>query len=391
MATTGGGSSDDASSARAGGTARGAAGGAPASPADWEWFRRHGHEMVDWIADYYGKVEEYPVKSQVKPGYLPAALPREAPREGEPFADIMADVEEHIVPGVTHWQSPNFFAFFPANSSGPAMLGDMLSSCFGCVSFSWVASPAATELETVVLDWLGRMLGLPDAFLSASATGGGVIQGTASEATLVAVLAARARALARLRDAEPDASARLVAYASDQAHSSVKKACMIAGLGAAQFRTVPTAAGSYRLEADALRAAMEEDKARGLVPFFVCATTGTTSSGAFGPLAALGAVASEESAWLHVDAAWAGSAAICPEYRPLIDGVELADSVSVHCARGDAGLRAHCVNVVIFAVCIQPAQVAADELRLLRHVRARAQAAAGRAVHHARVPALARV
>lgn len=316
------------------GTSAGAGDGAasasvpkPNDAAKWEAFRTQGKEMVDFIADFYQGIEALPVKSQVEPGYLAKALPKTAPEHGEDFGDIMADVQKHIVPGVTHWQHPSFFSYFPANTSGPSLLGDMLSGTFGCISFSWVASPAATELETIVMDWLGQMVALPEAFLS-KGTGGGVIQGTASEATLVALLAARAKALKTLNADGQDARAfkdRLVAYHSDQAHSSVAKAGMIAGLDASQFRKLPSAE-DCTFDPDTLATAIAEDKAKGLVPFFVVATSGTTSSGAFDPLSAIGDVAAENGMWVHVDAAWAGSAAVCPEHRGFLEGLDKCHS-----------------------------------------------------------------
>src|SRR5215469_5124824 len=192
-------------------------------------FRRHGHTVIDWIADYYQKIESYPVLSQAKPGQIRASLPAAAPAQGESFAAILADVEKLILPGITHWQSPNFFAFFPCNASAPAILGDLLSSGFGVQGMLWATSPACTELETHVLDWLVPMLGLPEKFLSTS-TGGGVIQDTASSSSLCALLAGRERAT-NFASNQRGCDGKLVAYASTQAHSSIEKAVKIAGLG----------------------------------------------------------------------------------------------------------------------------------------------------------------
>src|SRR5499427_2683606 len=199
-------------------------------------FRRNGHAVIDWIADYYSRIESFPVRSQVEPGQLRAQLPSAAPKQGEPFDAILADIEKLIVPGITHWQSPNFFAYFPCNASGPAILGDLLSSGFGIQGMLWATSPAATELETHVLDWLVPMLGLPEKFLSTS-TGGGVIQDTASSASLCALLTARERAT-RFSSNESGCDGRLVAYTSTQAHSSIEKAVKIAGIGARNLRLI---------------------------------------------------------------------------------------------------------------------------------------------------------
>lgn len=307
---------------------------------DWEKFREHGRGMVDFISDYYSGVEKLPVKSQVKPGYLAELLPRSAPEAPESVGDVMKDVREHILPGITHWQHPSFFSYFPANTSYPGLLGDMLASCFNVIGFSWIASPAATELESITLDWLGELIGLPESFLTRGGKGGGVIQGTASEATIVALLASRARALSRDRDGAPaldagdggaleDAMApKWCVYGSDQAHSSAKKACMVAGIPLARYRCIPSKReDNYSLDVAALREAMRKDKEAGLRPLFVLATCGTTSSGAMDDLVAASAAAKEHDAWMHVDAAWAGSACICPEFRGMLRGIENCDSI----------------------------------------------------------------
>src|SRR5215471_3244485 len=192
-------------------------------------FRRHGHEVVDWLANYFARIESFPVLSQVEPGQIRAALPSEPPAEGEPFEAMLQDVEKLILPGITHWQSPNFFAYFPCNSSGPSILGDLLSSGLGVQGMLWATSPLCTELETHVLDWLVQMLDLPQKFLS-SEIGGGVIQDTASSASLCALLAARGRAT-NFRSNKQGCDGKLVAYTSSQAHSSIEKAVQIAGLG----------------------------------------------------------------------------------------------------------------------------------------------------------------
>uniref|UniRef100_A0A2I3LX32 Aromatic-L-amino-acid decarboxylase n=1 Tax=Papio anubis TaxID=9555 RepID=A0A2I3LX32_PAPAN len=243
-------------------------------------FRRRGKEMVDYVADYMEGIEGRQVYPDVEPGYLRPLIPDSAPQEPDTFEDIINDIEKIIMPGVTHWHSPYFFAYFPTASSYPAMLADMLCGAIGCIGFSWAASPACTELETVMMDWLGKMLELPKAFLTENAgEGGGVIQGSASEATLVALLAARTKAIHRLQAASPELTQaaimeKLVAYSSDQ----------------------------------------------------VVATLGTTTCCSFDNLLEVGPICNKEDMWLHVDAAYAGSAFICPEFRHLLNGVEFADS-----------------------------------------------------------------
>lgn len=286
-------------------------------------FRRHGHAVVDWIADYQSRVESFPVLSQVKPGEIRSSLPPQPPAHGEPFDALLRDVEQLILPGVTHWQSPNFFAYFPCNASGPGILGDLLSSGLGVQGMLWSTSPACTELETHVMDWLVAMLGLPDKFLSSN-TGGGVIQDTASSAALCALLAARERATNYVSN-KKGCDGRLVAYASTQTHSSVQKAAMIAGIGVDNLRAIEVDE-NFAMSADALARQIDQDLRAGLTPFFVCATVGTTSSNAVDPIAAIGAICRAQNLWLHVDAAMSGTAMLCPEFRHLQDGVELADS-----------------------------------------------------------------
>ena len=288
-----------------------------------EEFRRHGREVVDWIADYWERVEELPVLSTVEPGEVLAALPVHPPEDPEPFADVMADVERVVLPGITHWQSPNFFGFFPANASPPSVLGELLSAGLGVQGMLWATSPACTELETRVLDWLAELLGLPERFTSGG-TGGGVIQDSASSATLCALLAARERVTegAVTRDG---VDRPLRVYATAHAHSSVEKAVRIAGLGSEALRTVETDADG-RLDPGALERAIEADRAAGATPCLVVATIGTTSSTVIDPVAAIGAVTARHRVWLHVDAAFAGCAAVVPELRHLHDGLEVADS-----------------------------------------------------------------
>ena len=288
-----------------------------------EQFRRHGRAVVDWIADYYERIETLPVLSQVKPGQIRQALPAEAPAEGETFSAILQDISKVILPGVTHWQSPNFFAYFPANASGPSILGDMLSSALGVQGMLWATSPACTELETHVLDWLVTMLGLPRKFLSTD-SGGGVIQDTASSASLCAMLAARERATNRLSNRQ-GCDGKLVAYTSNQAHSSIEKAAMVAGIGLDNLRLIGVDE-RFAMRPELLVRQIQQDRQSGLAPFFVSATVGTTSSNALDPLPPIGAICRENGLWFHVDAAMSGTAALCPEFRYIQDGIELADS-----------------------------------------------------------------
>ncbi|MGI8663527.1 MAG: pyridoxal-dependent decarboxylase [Acidimicrobiales bacterium] len=288
---------------------------------DPEGFRRVGGDVLDWVAGYLASIESLPVQSSVEPGWVRAQLPAHPPEEPEPWDVIIADLDRIIVPGLTHWQSPSFFGFFPANASGPSVLGELVSAGVGVQGMLWATSPACTELETHVLDWLVELLDLPARFLS-SGDGGGVIQDSASSATLCAILAARDRARAGVGGD----LRRLVAYASSEAHSSVEKGLRVAGLTADQLRVIDVDA-SYALRADQLELAIETDVAAGLVPFMVVATVGTTSSMAFDPVATIGEIADRHSLWLHVDAAMAGSAAVVPELRLLVNaGLERADS-----------------------------------------------------------------
>ena len=286
-------------------------------------FRRHGHAVIDWIADYQERIESYPVLSPLQPGQVRASLPAHAPSQGEPFPKILADIERLILPGITHWQSPNFYAYFPCNASGPAILGDLVSSGLGVQGMLWATSPACTELETQVLDWLVEALDLPEKFRS-TRSGGGVIQDTASSATLCALLAARERA-SNFASNRQGCDPKLVAYASTQAHSSVEKAVQIAGLGRANLRLIEVDE-NFALRPAALAAQIERDRRAGQTPCFACATVGTTSSNAIDPVRSLGQICRDHGIWLHVDAAMSGTAALCPEFRHLQDGLELADS-----------------------------------------------------------------
>ncbi len=286
-------------------------------------FRKYGKEIIDWIADYYEQIESFPVLSRSKPGEVRKGLPDSPPLEGESIADIMKDVDNVLLPGITHWQSPGFFAYFPSNTSGPSILGDLLSSGLGVQGMLWATSPACTELETHVMDWLVDMMALPERFKSTS-TGGGVIQDTASSAALTAILAAREK-YTGFESNRLGAKQNFVAYVSDQAHSSLEKAIKIAGIGASNLRKVPVD-HHYAMKPTELRKRIRDDRKRGLEPFFVCATVGTTSSNAMDPLADIGKVCLEEHVWFHVDGAMSGTAALCPEFRGFLEGLEYADS-----------------------------------------------------------------
>ncbi len=290
------------------------------SPED---FRRHGREVIDWIADYQENVARHPVLSRVRPGEIADSLGTEVPAEGEDFSAILQDATERILPGMTHWQSPGFHAYFPSNNSGPAILGELLAAGLGVQGMLWSTGPACTEVETRVLDMLVDLLGLPEAYRS-TGSGGGVIQDSASSAVLCALIAARERD-SRLRTNREGCDGTQIAYCSTQAHSSLEKAMGVAGLGRANLRQIGVDE-RFALDPARLAAHIKADRASGLRPIFVCGTLGTTSSNAIDPIAAIGRICREEGLWFHVDAAMSGTAAICPEYRHLHEGIEYADS-----------------------------------------------------------------
>ncbi|XP_006086041.1 histidine decarboxylase [Myotis lucifugus] len=294
-----------------------------------EEYRERGKEMVDYICQYLSSVRERRVTPDVRPGYLRAQLPESAPEDPDSWDSIFGDIERVIMPGVVHWQSPHMHAYYPALTSWPSLLGDMLADAINCLGFTWASSPACTELEMNVMDWLAKMLGLPEHFLHhhPGSHGGGVLQSTVSESTLIALLAARKNKILEMKASEPGAdesslNARLIAYASDQAHSSVEKAGLIS-LVKMKFLPVDS---NFSLRGEALQKAIEEDKERGLVPVFVCATLGTTGVCAFDCLSELGPICAREGLWLHIDAAYAGTAFLCPEFRGFLQGIEYADS-----------------------------------------------------------------
>ena len=290
-----------------------------------EEFRRIGHQVVDWIADYRETVEQRPVSGGVPPGWVRDRLADKLPEHGEPFDGLLADLDEVILPGLVHWQHPSFYGYFPANASLASVLGDLLCGGVGIQGMLWSTSPAATELEQHLTDLLVPELGLPAAFGTAGG-GGGMITEASSSANLVALLAA-------LHAAAPDGDwqvrgvdRREVVYVSAHTHSSMEKAARIAGLGATAVRVVDSDPATAAMLPAALAAAVEEDLAAGRRPVMVCATVGTTSTGAVDPVREIGEVCRRHGVWLHVDAAWAGVATVCPELRFLVDGLELADS-----------------------------------------------------------------
>ena len=289
---------------------------------------RNGHVALDWLSKYLERAPELPVLAQVKPGDILSSLPAHPPATPESFETILKDLDHKILPGITHWQSPNYFAYFPANSSPPSVVGDLLSSGLGVQGMLWATSPACTELEIRVLDWLVEMLDLPKNFLSTS-TGGGVIQDSASSANLCAVLAGRERAT-QFGSNENGCDQSLTAYTSAQAHSSMEKAIKVAGIGRKNLRVIEVDS-QFRMKPSALAQAIREDRAAGLIPCFVGATVGTTSTMSIDPLPEIGAICREHKIWLHVDAAMAGTAALCPELRIIHRGLELADSYCFDC------------------------------------------------------------
>ncbi len=289
-----------------------------------EEFRAYGRQVVDRIADYWESVESLPVRSAVLPGDVTAALPAHPPETGEPFEAVLADLDRVVLPGLTHWQHPSFFAYFPANASGPAVLGDLLSSGLGVQGMLWATSPAVTELETVMMDWLAELLDLPERF-----RGHGVIQDTASSAVLCAVLAALHRVSGGSVRVDGVRQPYAV-YLSPETHSAGEKAVRIAGLGDAAIRVLDVDPDALSVTADSLRAAVDADLAAGITPLLVLATVGTTSTTAVDPVRALGELCREKGIWLHVDAAYAGVATVCPELRWLNDGLELADSYATN-------------------------------------------------------------
>jgi aromatic-L-amino-acid decarboxylase len=284
---------------------------------DKEAFRQFGYKFVDWAADYLTEVAKFPVKSQLKPGEIRSQLPENSPQQGESMEKIFEDFKEIILPGMTHWQHPSWFAYFPANNSPPSVLAELLTAALGVQCMIWQTSPAAAELEEVVLEWLRKMLGLPEGMA-------GVIQDTASTATLCALLTAREKAT-NFESNRTGLKKPLVVYASEEAHSSIEKGVKIAGFGKENLRYIP-ADEAFALIPSKLEEAVIQDKKRGLQPCCVVATLGTTSSTAVDPIEPIGKICSEHGLWLHVDAAFSGTAAILPEKKSMLDGAEHIDS-----------------------------------------------------------------
>ena len=284
-------------------------------------FRKLGHELVEWVADYRERIGEFPVMSRLQPGEVEALLPVAPPARAEGLEAIVADLERVVLPGITHWNHPGWFAYFPSNTDLSSVLADLVSSGLGAQGMSWQTSPAATEVELVVMSWLRQMLGLSEAF-------SGVIHDSASTATFCALLCARERvsAFSQNRGGLQDEDAPLVVYASDQAHSSIPKGALLAGFGTRNLRLIETD-DACALRLDLLEEAIDDDLAAGRRPCAVVASVGTTATTAFDPLAGIAALAARHGLWLHVDAALAGSAMICPEQRWMWAGVESADSL----------------------------------------------------------------
>ena len=286
---------------------------------DAEEFRRHAHAFVDWMADYYGRVEDMPVRAQVEPGEIVAQLPAAAPETSEPIEAIFKDFEDVILPGMTHWQHPSFFAYFPANGSPPSLLAEMLTASLGAQCMSWQTSPAATELEDRMMEWLRDLLGLPEAFT-------GCIQDTASTGILAAIITAREWATDfAVNQKGLSGGAPMTIYCSPETHSATEKGAKIAGIGRDYVRKVPLTP-ERSMNPELLAQMIQADRQAGLRPFCVVATLGSTGTGAMDPLKDIGEVCKDQKLWFHVDAAWAGSALILPETRAMIDGIELVDS-----------------------------------------------------------------
>lgn len=290
-----------------------------------EEFRRFGHELIDWISDYFNRIEDLPVLAQIEPGDLKAKLPAAPPEKGEPMARIIADVDRLIVPALTHWSHPSFFAYFATSTSAPGIFGELLSSAFDNKAMLWRTSPASTELEEVTLDWLRQMMGLDAGYT-------GIIYDTASVSSMHAIAAAREGVELRIR--EEGMSGRkdlplLRVYVSEHSHSSIEKGVITLGLGQRGLRKIPTDS-EFRMDAKALAEAIKEDKRNGIIPFCVVATVGTTSTSSIDPVREIVPICEEHIMWLHIDAAYAGSAAVVPELRHILDGSERADSVAVN-------------------------------------------------------------
>ncbi|KAL0115752.1 hypothetical protein PUN28_010937 [Cardiocondyla obscurior] len=287
---------------------------------------------IDYVADYTDSLRSRNVLPDVEPGYLSKLLPNEAPEKSEKWQEVLKDVEQYIMPGITHWNSPHFHAYFPTANSYPATVAEILSSAIGCIGFNWIASPACTELEVITCNWLGKLLGLPDEFLnSKNGTGGGIIQGSASECTFLCLLAAKEHTTRRIKLLHPEMEenhikSKLVAYTSNQSNSSVEKAGI---LGSMPMRLLPVD-DKCSLRGETLKKAIQEDLEKGFIPCYVVATLGTTGTCAFDNIDEIAPICKEHNIWLHIDAAYAGAAFICPEFRHLMSGAQYADSFNVN-------------------------------------------------------------
>ena len=297
----------------------------PSGDMNSEEFRRFGHELIDWIADYFDRIEELPVLASIQPGDLKNQLPSSPPKQGEPMEAIVADVDRLVVPALTHWSHPSFFAYFATSTSAPGIFGELLTAAFDNKAMLWRTSPASTELEEVVLDWLRQMMGLDQGMI-------GIIYDTASVSSMHAIAAAREKVERRIREegmsGRPDLPLLRI-YVSEHAHSSIEKGVITLGLGQRALRKIPTDS-DFRMDASALAAAIDEDRRSGYLPFCVVATVGTTSTSSIDPVPEIVEICERYSLWLHVDAAYAGSAAVVPELRHILAGCERADSLVVN-------------------------------------------------------------
>ncbi len=290
-----------------------------------EEFRKYGHQIVDWIADYFENMEELPVLSQIEPNSLKTSLPQEAPMIGEEFGNVLNDMDELILPAVTHWNHPNFHGLFSTSTSSVGVFGEMFAAAFDQKAMLWRTSPASTELEEVTLDWLRSMMGLPDSF-------SGLIYDTASVSTMHAIAAARENLDLRIREegmSGRDDLPLLRVYCSEQTHSSIEKSLITLGLGQRSMRSVKTD-DKFAVDFEELKKAIAEDKANGILPLCVVATVGTTSTTSVDNLKEVGEICRLNGIWLHVDMAYAGSAMILPELRHFMEGIEAADSIVVN-------------------------------------------------------------
>ncbi|MEW6196837.1 MAG: pyridoxal-dependent decarboxylase [Bacteroidota bacterium] len=287
-----------------------------------EEFKKYGHELIDWIADYLDNIETYPVLPDMKPGDIKSKLPQTAPQQNEDLKNIFSDVDKIILPGVTHWQHPNFMAYFNSTASGPGILGEILSAAFNTNGMVWKSNPASAELEETVLNWFKKMLGLPEEFF-------GVVYDTASVSTLHGIAAARENSGLNIRSKGLSDTQKLILYCTEHAHSSIDKAVLTLGIGMENIHRIP-ADENFSMISSELAKAIKEDRAKGFVPFCVVATIGTTSSTAVDPVEEIADICERENIWFHLDSAYAGVTAILPEMKKYFKGFERADSFVVN-------------------------------------------------------------